>query len=369
MATRATDVFVVGGGPAGLAAAIAARRKGLRVIVADGARYPIEKACGEGLMPGTVGLLRELGVEIRNEDGREFCGIRFVDGSRRVHAEFPQESGIGMRRRRLHERMAQAAEKSGVTLLWNTPVTGIEGAGVYTGKEFYRARWIVGADGAQSRIARWSGLGGSARRNFRFARQQHFQVSPWSEHVEIYWGARSQAYVTAVAANEICVAMLTSDADARMETLLAEHPELAARLAGEKVSTMERGAVTGTHRLRRVTRGNVILIGDASGTVDAITGEGLRLGFEHAVAAVDAMVSGDLRAYERKHRQIARRPGTMAAVLQILDKRPGLREKVLRAFCDAPDIFASLLTVHIGKGGFANTVRASVGLGWRLLFA
>jgi len=369
MTTAKTDVFIAGGGPAGLAAAIAARKKGLEAIVADGAQYPIEKACGEGLMPGTVQALRELGVELRKEDGMEFRGIRFVDGARKVHAEFPRGSGIGMRRRTLHKRMVQAAEKSGAMLLWNTPVTGIETGGVHAGGRFYEARWIVGADGAQSRIARWSGLNRGGRRSFRFARQQHFQVSPWSEHVEIHWGARSQAYVTPVGANEICVAILSGDADAKMETLLAEHAELAGRLRGEKISTTERGGVTGTHRLRRVVRGNVILIGDASGTVDAITGEGLRLGFEHAVAAVDAMVSGDLHEYERRHRQIARRPGNMAAVLQVLNGRPRLRERVLSAFAAAPEVFAKLIAVHVGESSLANVVAASAGLGWRLLFA
>ncbi len=367
--TTTTDVFIAGGGPAGLAAALAARRKGLNVIVADGAHYPIEKACGEGLMPGTVRVLRELGVEIREDDGKEFRGIRFVDGKQRAHADFPVGTAIGMRRRKLHERMVQAAERAGTTLLWNTPVKGIESNGVHTGGQFYGARWIVGADGGQSRIARWSGLQGSARRNFRFARQQHFQVAPWSEYVEIYWGEKSQAYVTPVAANEICVAMLSRDAEARMDALLAEHAELSARLRGEKFSTTERGAVTGTHRLPRVTRGNVILIGDASGTVDAITGEGLRQGFEHAIAAADAMVSGDLRAYERKHRQIARRPGNMAAVLQVLDKRPRLRERVLRVFSDGPELFSRLLAAHAGECTIGNAVAASAALGWRLVFS
>src|SRR5262249_37088570 len=147
---------------------------------------------------------------------------------------------------------------------------------------------------------------------------------------------------------------------ARMGTLLAEHEELAEKLGKE--TTTERGAVTGTHRLRHVTRGNVILIGDASGTVDAITGEGLRLGFEHAVAAADAMVSGDLREYERKHRQIGRRPGNMATLLQVLDRRPRLRERVLCAFGEAPEIFRSLLAAHVGEGSLASTLRASAGL-------
>ena len=48
---RSTDVFVIGGGPAGLAAAIAARRRGLDVTVADCSVPPIDKACGEGIMP------------------------------------------------------------------------------------------------------------------------------------------------------------------------------------------------------------------------------------------------------------------------------------------------------------------------------
>ena len=58
---RETDVLVIGGGPAGLAAAIAASKKGFRVAVADGAKPPIDKACGEGLMPNTVAALRDSG--------------------------------------------------------------------------------------------------------------------------------------------------------------------------------------------------------------------------------------------------------------------------------------------------------------------
>ena len=59
-----TDVFVVGGGPAGLASAIAARRNGFDVVIADSARPPIDKACGEGLMPDGVAALRRIGVEL-----------------------------------------------------------------------------------------------------------------------------------------------------------------------------------------------------------------------------------------------------------------------------------------------------------------
>ena len=99
-----TDLFVAGGGPAGLAAALAARKRGLRVIVADRAQPPIDKACGEGIMPDGVAALREIGVQLTAADGVAFRGIRFLDGELQARASFPNsECGFGIRRTRLHE--------------------------------------------------------------------------------------------------------------------------------------------------------------------------------------------------------------------------------------------------------------------------
>src|SRR5579862_3519630 len=99
------DVFVVGGGPAGLAAAIAARQRGFAVAVADGAEPPVEKACGEGLMPDTLSALQELGVSVNRTEGFAFRGIRFVERGLRAEGSFPSEEGIGLRRRALHQKM------------------------------------------------------------------------------------------------------------------------------------------------------------------------------------------------------------------------------------------------------------------------
>src|SRR5260370_23084570 len=93
-----TGVLVIGGGPAGLAAAIAARMKVFDVIVAGGAKPPIDKACGEGLMPGTLRALRELGVAIRPGDGQIFRGIGFVASPNTEAANFLGASGFGVRR-------------------------------------------------------------------------------------------------------------------------------------------------------------------------------------------------------------------------------------------------------------------------------
>src|SRR5579863_1988113 len=187
-----TDVFVIGGGPAGLAAAIAVRKKGFRVAVADGAQWPIEKACGEGLMPNTVAALRELGVGIGDGDGKLLRGVRFVARESEVEARFPTECAIGMRRVALHRKLVEHAEKCGADLLWGTPVMGISREGVTISApgnnegRFVRARWIVGADGIASRVRMWAGLDAATRRDSRFAVRRHYQMRPWSDFMEVH---------------------------------------------------------------------------------------------------------------------------------------------------------------------------------------
>src|ERR1700677_830086 len=102
---RATDVFVIGGGPAGLAAAIAARRKGFEVTIADGARPPIDKACSEGLMPDGLAALAGLGITIDSADAHPFHGIRFLGAGVSVEAGFPGGSALGVSRTVLHRTM------------------------------------------------------------------------------------------------------------------------------------------------------------------------------------------------------------------------------------------------------------------------
>src|SRR5260370_3522344 len=182
-----TGVMVIGGGPAGLAAAIAARMKGFDVTVADGAKPPIDKACGEGLMPSTVAALRELGLAICPADGQVFRGIRFIDTATSVEASFPGASGFGVRRTVLHQKMVERAQECGVTLLWNTPVSGLSTDGASLGGTVLRAKWIVGADGIHSRVRRWIGLDVKTRQEIRFPHRQHFPVNAWTDYIEIHW--------------------------------------------------------------------------------------------------------------------------------------------------------------------------------------
>ena len=366
---QGTVVLVVGGGPAGLAAAIAARKKGFRVTVIDGAKPPIDKACGEGLMPRTLASLRSLGVAIDPGVGRRFPGIRFLDEATSAEAKFSGECGLGVRRTVLHEKLIDAAEECGVELLWNTRVTGISKDGAIVGSRILPARWIIGADGLHSCVARWIGLGAAHLQSARFALRRHYRVKPWTDCVEVHWGQKSQAYVTPVAGEETCVVLISRKPRIHFEKALREFPKLAASLAGAEVSSVQRGAVTAMSRRNRVYRGNVALIGDASGSVDAITGEGLGLSFRQALALADALQVGVLENYQRAHRRVARRPNVLARLLLLLDRAAPLRRRVLRGLAKDAELFGRLLEVNSRNTSPRFLADTGARLGWRLLTA
>jgi flavin-dependent dehydrogenase len=131
--------------------------------------------------------------------------------------------------------------------------------------------------------------------------------------------------------------------------ILAGIPWLQEKLSGAERNTPERGAITLTRRLQQVTRGNVALVGDASGSADAITGEGLAMGFRQAMLLAESLAGGSLDLYEARHAAIVTLPQRMAAMMLLLDRFSGLRARALPALAARPELFRKLLAVHVGE--------------------
>jgi len=363
-----TDVFIVGGGPAGLATGIAVRRKGFRVVLADASQPPIDKACGEGLMPNTVATLKELGVNLGPGKAIPFRGIRFTNEGQVAEGAFLESYGLGIRRTTLHETLVKRAADAGVQCLWGARVTSIAPCQVWLDSRQVGCRWIIAADGQNSQVRKWAGLDRGQPEETRYGFRQHFRVAPWTDFVEVHWGNDCQLVVTPVGPDEICLVVTSRSRKVRLQKALLQFPEIRQRLEGNSAITKDLGAISALRVLRSVTRGHVALVGDASGSVDSLTGEGLGLAFRQALALAEAVACDDLTLYQAAHRRINRPPEVMSRLLLTLENRPWLRRRTIRALAKEPRLFERLLAAHAGTFspwtiGFGNILK----LGRRLI--
>jgi flavin-dependent dehydrogenase len=351
------DLLIAGAGPAGLATAIAAACRGLSVIVTDSHRPSIDKACGEGLMPSAVEALSRIGVHPDAVEHSPFRGVRFLDAadsSASAQGLFRSATGIGIRRTRLHQLLLNRAHSLGVHFHWQTTVHTIENSAaqspliVHTATGTFRPRYLAGADGLHSRIRSLAGLDRAPSGRARIGIRQHYVAAPHSDLVEVYWSPHGQAYVTPISSSELCVAFVYRSRPAT-KNHLALFPALNARLRHAAPTGVTRGAITRTRSLRWVTHGNIGLVGDASGSVDAITGDGLALCFQQALAFAEAIATGDLALYQQAHSRISTRPHLMSHLLLLMDRHPALFARALRAFSRRPSLFPELLSLHTGE--------------------
>ena len=329
------DLLIVGGGPAGLATALHARRHGLSVIVAEPREGPIDKACGEGLMPGGLAELTSLGVD---PAGMPFRGIAYVSEHRRAEARFRTGPGRGVRRTTLHAALAARAKEQDTDWI-RTRVTsvrqdahGVTAAGV-------RAKWLVAADGLHSSVRRDVGIKATAGKPRRYGVRWHYRVPVWSEFVEVYWSRWGEAYVTPVEPDLVGVAILSAG-----RPDLAWFPRLAQHLQGAS-----RGQARGCGPLRQVVSrrvaGRVLLVGDAAGYEDALTGEGISLAVKQAAVLVNAIVDDAPSSYEAAWHRVTRDYRLLTRGLVLATTPRAGRRAVVPAGVLRPGMFARAVNV------------------------
>ncbi|MEU8059288.1 NAD(P)/FAD-dependent oxidoreductase [Microbispora bryophytorum] len=370
------DVLVAGGGPAGLATAINAALAGMEAVVVEPRPGPVDKACGEGLMPTGATALADLGVSV--PDGRPFRGIRYVDGPHRVQAEFRDGLGLGVRRTALHTALAHRARDLGVRVVpGRVDAVRAAGEGVRAhvaggpeqggselsgpdlcgpelcgpelcgpelcgpelcGREF-GARWLVAADGLHSPIRARLGLDLPSGGPRRYGLRRHYRIAPWTDFVEVHWAPGGEAYVTPVGDDLVGVAVLSSERRTYDEHL-ARFPDLLARLDGPP-ATPVRGAGPLRQRVRRRVAGRILLVGDAAGYVDALTGEGISLALLSARALVGCLMVGRPEEYENAWRRLSWRSRLLTAALVRARRHPPAARMIVPAARRLPSVFGA----------------------------
>ncbi|HEU5097787.1 MAG TPA: NAD(P)/FAD-dependent oxidoreductase [Roseiflexaceae bacterium] len=372
------DVLIAGGGIAGSALAIMLGRAGLTVELFERDRFPREKACGEGLMPGGLAVLERLGLA-DTIGGVPFYGVRYFAGSLVAEGRFPTVAGIpasgrGQRRCHLdHTLFAAAAATTGVTACESTPVEaplweGGRVAGLVVAGRPRRAPLVVAADGARSRLRCQLGLDGRPPRRWRVGMRMHFRLAPSRTQppwVEVFLGRHHELYVTPLPDGEILVASLAErsciegKAETAYERWIAEQPVLRMRLAGAERSSRLRGMAPLGIRARSGVAFGIVLLGDAAGALDPITGGGMAQALLTAELLAGYVIrhwatgNGWLWEYDRARRALLWDERVLTQFVLGLAAHPWLARQTLRLLNATPALFSHLVGIAGGIGGIS----------------
>jgi flavin-dependent dehydrogenase len=334
------DLLIAGAGPVGLVTAIHAAQAGLEVAVIEPRSGTIDKACGEGLMPQTLDHLRSIGVDA---PGRDFVGIRYISDGKSVDARFKKHPGRGVRRTVLHEHLKSRAIELNVPFIdgkvseINQSEHCVQAAGI-------RSRYLIGADGLHSTIRNQLNLDVAPKSTStqRFGLRQHFCISPWSDFVEVYWSTNAEIYVTPVDDQTVGIAVLgTNKID--FWKIISQFPKLNAMLSAANPASKLRGAGPLRQVVRARTLSRSLLVGDASGYVDALTGEGMRIGFEEGKAAVNAVLANDPSSYEKDWLNITRSYRLLAGGLLWASSQRFIRPLIVPTAVAFPRVFRQIV--------------------------
>ena len=334
------DLLVVGAGPVGLVTAIHAAQAGLEVSVVEPRTGTIDKACGEGLMPKALEHLSRLGVE---PTGMDFFGICYTNGDSRVEARFSGKPGRGVRRTVLYEALRQRASELQIKFVEGR-VEEVTQDGSYIEAAGIKSKYLIGADGLHSTVRNRLGLelAASSKAPARYGIRQHFSVAPWCDLVEVYWLPNAEVYITPVDHETVGVAIL-GKSGLNFEEVISRMPPLAAKLSGATPASKLRGAGPLRQRVLQRSSGRALLVGDAGGYVDALTGEGLQVGFAEAEAAVRAVAGNDVASYEGEWRKITRSYRIRSGGLLWASSRRTIRSLIVPVAKKLPTVFRGIV--------------------------
>jgi flavin-dependent dehydrogenase len=378
------DVIIVGGGPVGLATAIHCTLAGLSVTIAEPRGAPVDKACGEGVMPAAVRRLAALGV---TPDGHPLRGIRYLDAGHQADAPFRHGDGLGVRRTVLHAALADRAAALGIPVI-PARVSSFERHAGHVTAAGVEARYLVAADGLHSTIRRLLQQETPARQGRerrppvpRYGLRRHYRVTPWTDLVEVYWTPWAEAYVTPVSGDVVGIGLLFArmsadrryacqggagprgdgpspqrparevtagdgthvDAGGDFAARLSAFPALRDRLGDAPPASEVRGAGPMRQNVRRRVYGRVLLVGDASGYVDALTGEGIGVGVAQAEALAGCLAADRPADYERAWWRVSGPAWRFTAGLLWSRHQPVLGPRIVPAAQRLPWLFTALV--------------------------
>jgi flavin-dependent dehydrogenase len=378
-----TDAVVVGAGPSGATAALLLARRGHEVILIDRARFPRDKACGEGVMPPGVAALRRMGLYQRVlKTGAwplDSVTYRHQRTGAEVSIPFPvppdggPAAGLGIRRTTFDAVLVDAVrEEPRATVREGERVTGLlrdaadAVVGVTTTSDEIRARVVVGADGLHSQMRAWTGLRAKPQARMRYGLAGHWQVDTRDrDGITVTLAGGHEWYEAPVAPDLLLVSILTHRSHPAMT---ARHYEGAARrsIPGIANAALVSGPLGAAHfhqEVRAVAEGRVFLVGDASGYDDPTTGDGIAIGMllaERLAGYAGDLLDGRIDAwtavarYAGDHADLVRERRRLTSLALFLARSPELSRRAIRRASADPHALAKLIAINCGYQTFRD---------------
>jgi len=359
--TKRYDLIVIGGGSAGMAAAIFTAHAGKKVLVFDASGPAFDKPCGEGFMPPAVFALEELGVEL--PPSRKLVGVKFVtETGQSASAFFSRDTlALGIRRRYLREAMWKRAKDLGVEIRHEVvdavhhdqqkvTVNGVEGD------------YLCVASGANGKILHKLGLAKGDKRStpvHRVGMRRHINMQPWSDFVEVYWRDHCELYITPVADHCVNIAVL-SWKPLSFEAALKKFPEVEAKINSASWDDEPAGKAPLYHRSRRVRSGRVLIAGDAAMFLDAMTGEGNTLAIRSGMAAARAVINGKPYFYPFYWISVVWRYWLLTRPVLIASRHVSLKKYVLHLITVAPGLMQTAINFLTGPKHHGKSLKFQV---------
>ncbi len=377
------DVAVVGAGPSGATAALLLARAGRQVVLIDRARFPRDKACGEGLMPPGVEVLRRLGLyeAIIATGARPIQGVRYQHsgGHPQAYAAFPPPPdggaawGLGIRRTRFDAALVDAVRREPrATVLEGLRVTGLvrgpsgEVSGLTTSGDSVRAHLVIGADGLHSNVRTWAGLGRPSRPHRRFGLAGHWRVDTSDRDALLITLAKGHEWYEApVGPRELLVSVLDGRSHSRITARTYESAARESVPAVREAALVSRplGGAQFHQRTRSVAAGRVYLVGDATGYDDPTTGDGLAIGMllsERLAEHVDALLAGAISPgvaaarYTADHVSLVRDRRRLTQLVLVQDRSQWLSCRAIAQAGRDPRTLSRLLAINCGYERFRD---------------
>ena len=338
---------VIGGGPAGLAAAIALGHAGWQVDLYDPSYPKVQKACGEGFMPTGIAVLAALGIDAHRIAGQPLRDIAYHDRKRMACGRFPV-AVRGIARPALSAALVQRAEAVGVRVHARRVVhieEDDDGVAVHLGNSApatgraLRADYLIGADGLHSVARSYLLQGRTIPPVMRFGLRQHFRLSEPGDRIHVWFGADCDAGFIPVGPDLVNVSFLLRRPSVGFAEALREFPQLAEMLRYAEATDSVRGAGPFWQVVPRVASRRVALVGDAAGYVDAITGEGVSVALHTAYLLAQTLIERrPLSHYARAHRRVYGHYARQARLVLWLSRIGWLRRAALILFAWFPSL-------------------------------